>query len=72
MEKCFEYLRCRQKDCVMHEREDGVNCWEVKETLCSHPSMEILTRRRKNKCTYCMYYKRAANKKEEDLLTINY
>ena len=72
MEKCYEYLDCSQKDCVMYEREDSVNCWEVEETLCSHTGMEVLKKAKRNKCAYCMYYKRVANKKEEDRLTINY
>ncbi len=63
MQKCYEYLSCRQKDCVMYEREDSINCWEVEETLCSHPGMEALRRHGKNKCAYCMYYKTVANNK---------
>ncbi len=57
MEKCYEYLDCSQKDCVMYEREDSINCWEVEGTLCNHPYIEFIKKSQKDKCVYCIYYK---------------
>ncbi len=57
MKKCYEYLKCSQKDCVMYEREDSINCWEVEGTLCNHTYFELIKKAQKDKCSYCIYYK---------------
>ncbi len=57
MEKCYKYLACMQKNCVMYGREDSINCWEVKETLCNHPGVELIKNVKKNKCEFCIYFK---------------
>jgi len=62
MEKCYEYLGCDKKDCVMYGNKNEVKCWEVPGTLCNHPGMELIEKKGKDKCKYCIYYKAANNK----------
>jgi len=56
MEKCYEYLGCDKKDCVMYGNKNEVKCWEVPGTLCNHPGMELIEKKGKDKCKYCIYY----------------
>jgi len=65
MEKCYEYLGCTMHDCVMYGREDDTRCWEVEETLCSHPAIQRirdkLGGKKENACARggCIYYRAA-------------
>jgi len=60
MERCYEYLGCTKKDCVMYGREDNSKCWEVEETQCCNPGLENMKEHGKYKCKYCIYYKAVA------------
>ncbi len=57
MEKCYEYLGCDKYSCTMRNKDDDVNCWELEDTLCHHPNMELMKDLGKGKCEYCIYYK---------------
>lgn len=57
MEKCYKYLGCEKRDCIMHGNTDEINCWEVETTLCNNRGMERLQIMKKDKCKYCFYYK---------------
>ena len=56
MEKCYEYFKCKKKDCPAFD--ENQNCWETENTLCNDPSVEVIVKYNKNKCEYCQYYKR--------------
>jgi hypothetical protein len=66
MEKCYEYLGCNQKDCIMYKRPGNERCWEIEGTLCNHPGMELIRKVRCGKkidaCVYCIYYQEAKNR----------
>ncbi len=55
MEKCYEYLGCDKHDCIMRDREDEVNCWEMEGTQCHHPGMKLMLEYTKDKCQFCIY-----------------
>lgn len=60
MERCYEYLGCKQTDCIMHQTSDTKQCWEVEGTLCSSHAVEYLMEqsgRKEHVCTNCIYYK---------------
>ena len=61
MEKCYEYLGCDKKDCIMYKRSDNKPCWEVEETLCCSPGVENMKKelggKKINACVKCIYYK---------------
>ena len=65
MEKCWEYLGCKQTNCIMHGRMDNVKCWEEPDTLCNHPGLDLIQKVSDNKkikkCKYCIYYIHAKN-----------
>ena len=68
MEKCYEYLGCYQRSCIMHEN-DSQHCWEVEGTLCSHRAIEIVKAKHSGKtkeeaCARfcCLYYRAAKNR----------
>lgn len=61
MERCYEYLDCKQTDCIMYKNPENKNCWEVDGTLCNNPSFEIIRKARGGRkidaCVSCIYYK---------------
>ena len=60
MEQCYEYLGCQKEDCIMRQRLDNKQCWEVEGTLCSAHAIEIMQKHRGKKidvCIDCIYYK---------------
>ena len=63
MESCHEYLGCGMRDCIMYGRKDGARCWEVEETLCNHPAIQLARDRiggkKENTCrrSGCIYYR---------------
>ena len=65
MEQCYEYLGCYKKDCIMYGQEDSYSCWEVEETLCNNPAMQImwdkLSGKKEDACNRsgCIWYKAA-------------
>ncbi|RRJ84105.1 hypothetical protein [Aestuariirhabdus litorea] len=63
MESCREYFCCRRTNCVMYQREDGVNCWEMEGTLCNSPALQQIEedthKDKEAKCDYCIYYRQA-------------
>lgn len=63
MEKCYEYLGCDKKSCVMYGNKSEAKCWDVQGTLCNHSGVERLVKMGIDKCKYCIYYK-ATNKVE--------
>ena len=56
MEPCYTYLGCDKRDCIMYEKNDGTQCWEVGGTLCNNPGLELIVKNKKDKCKYCLYY----------------
>lgn len=56
MEKCYQFFRCRKKDCPAYENKDQTECWELEDTLCNSPHQEIMQNHKKSKCHYCHYY----------------
>ncbi len=63
MEKCYQYLGCNNKSCVMHGVKDK-HCWEMDGTLCNHHGIKIVRERYPNKnkeycCarSSCIYYR---------------
>ncbi len=58
MDKCYEYLGCKQTECIMQKQQSKKKCWEAERTLAIHLNMEaILSAHNKSKCDYCIYYK---------------
>jgi len=65
VEQCYEFLGCRQKNCIIQQQKNDKPCWEVEGTLCNYNGREIL--REKLACTKeeacnrseCIYYKAA-------------
>lgn len=57
IERCYEYLGCNKRKCVMHGYQNKTACWEAEGTLCNHPGMELINKMSKDKCKYCIYYK---------------
>ena len=68
MEPCYEYLGCKNENCLMHRIEDNSYCWEVEGTLCNHPGIVIVRkkvgRKKKDACALsgCLYYKAALDR----------
>jgi len=62
MEKCYEYLCCPEKDCIMYNRQDDIACWEVEGTLCNHSGIEYIREisvgKKKLACEHsaCIYF----------------
>ncbi len=66
MEKCYEYFNCTKTDCPMYGRKD-VNCWEIEETLCSHPALELIRKRigiKIEACEKCIYFQSSMESKQ--------
>jgi hypothetical protein len=64
MERCYEYLGCGMRKCIMYETQDNTPCWEVEGTLCSSHGVALVQSRtggEKYVCVECLYYK-AVNK----------
>ncbi len=60
MKQCYEYLECRQDDCIMHKISGDKHCWEVEGTLCNSHIIEFMSQKAGKKihiCRYCIYYK---------------
>jgi len=63
METCYEYFSCHQKNCLMRKEMASKKCWEVENTLCNHPSIQLIrditSGPKKNACISlgCIYYK---------------
>ena len=56
MEKCYEFLGWSKTDCVMYGNKDEIACWDVEGTLCNHEGLEMMVKKGKDKCKYCIYY----------------
>lgn len=60
MEKCYDYLDCKQPGCKMYNNGDKVNCWEMEGTLCFQSNLiDIKNNLCKEFCTSCSFYKYA-------------
>ena len=68
MEQCYEYLGCDKKDCIMYGQEGTDHCWEVEETLCNNPAIQImldkLAGKKEDAChrSGCIWYKAARDR----------
>ena len=65
MESCHEYLGCQNSECVMKLAGNSRPCWQVEDTMCNHPGIEIIRRTtagsKEEACARsgCIYYKHA-------------
>ena len=58
--KCHEFLECTEKDCVMFEKEEQKNCWEIAPVLTPCINREVGDIDPDKKfvfCRKCFYYK---------------
>ena len=69
MEKCYEYLGCSKKDCIMFKKQDNKYCWDVGGTLSNYDGIEIMRKRMGNKkkveacaSSGCIYFQTAKNR----------
>ncbi len=61
MDSCYNYFQCKKYDCVMHGKDDESKCWNTRGTLCNSIGQELIIESKKDKCQYCIYYKKAKN-----------
>ncbi len=63
MEKCWEYLGCKQRDCILHGKKTDKPCWEIEGTLCNHHGIKLMRNKlhgtKESICARsgCIYYK---------------
>ena len=56
-ETCYQYLDCKEYQCVMFYLDDSVNCWDIDGTLCfEHSLNEFKKMTKKEFCENCSYY----------------
>jgi len=54
-EQCFNYLGCKNKDCIMHGQAKDSHCWEVEGTECNHIGIKyVQTHFKGSKISQCI------------------
>lgn len=66
--KCYEYLGCDERECIMHGRNDDKHCWDVDGTLCNHRVIQLIrekfAEKKEDACarSQCLYYNTAKDR----------
>jgi hypothetical protein len=66
--KCYEYLGCFERECIMYGRNDDEHCWDVDGTLCNNHVVQLIREKfsgkKEDACarSQCLYYNTAKDR----------
>jgi hypothetical protein len=69
MEPCYQYLACKQEDCILYNKPLEKYCWEIQGTSCNHSGIkdfrELYGEDKKKACekSGCIYFQEALRNK---------